>query len=278
MEKEEPNDWFEDIETIVSNSLRFKAKLAIGEDAYASLRFKKKASETWDALASASVGTAGGTAVSVICAPNAFLAMLGFATPIGWVIAAGVLTGGAWYGVSRYLKGNTSNRTTVIPEFINTPMDVLALALFDLLAALALKVSHIDGHVHESERNLIKNYFVKEWGYDKKFVTEGILFIEPRLSEFSIKVLAKTLAEFKKENQDCNYESMSKEIITFLQNIIESDGRSHECEVRAIENVKAIFEETGKFSFKKVAESGWGSTKGTVKKIIPKNFVPWKKS
>lgn len=275
MENQESKDWFEDIESIVSDPLRFKAKLAIGEDAYTSLRIKNAVFEAWDTVGAA--GTAAAAAQSTVVAstiftPSGFLTVLGFGTavtPLGWVIAAGVLTGGAWLGVTRYLKDATSNRTTVIPEFINTPLDVLALAIFDLLTPLALKISNVDGNIDESERNTINNYFVKEWGYDERFVTEGISFTESKLSDFSIKELAKTLAEFKKENPDCNYKSMSREILTFLQNIIESDGRIDEREEMAIERVQTIFEETGKFSFKKTAKSSWESIK---------NKFPGKKS
>jgi len=275
MDNQESKDWFEDIETIVTDPLRFKAKLAIGEDAYTSLRLKNLVSEAWDALGvagTAATAAKSGMVASTFFAPSSFLSFFGLGTavtPLGWIIAAGILTGGAWLGVTRYLKDASSSRTTVIPDFINTPMDVLALALFDLLTPLALKVSNVDGHIHESERNLINNYFVNEWGYDKKFVAEGISFMESKLSGFSIKEVAKTLAEFKKENPDCNYKSMSKEILIFLQNIIDSDGRTDEREEMAIERVQAIFEETGKFSFKKTVKSVGRSIK---------NIFPGKKS
>ena len=284
MDNKESKDWFEDIETIVLEPLKFKAKLAIGEDAYTSLRLKNAVFEAWDTVGAAGTAVAAAksaTVASTFFAPSGFMAVLGFGTavtPLGWVIAAGVLTGGAWLGVTRYLKDATSNRTTVIPDFINTPLDVLALALFDTLTPLALKVSNVDGYIDESERNLINNYFVKEWGYDEKFVTEGISFTESKLSDFSIKEAAKTLAEFKKENPDCNYKSMSKDILTFLQNLIDSDGRIDEREEMAIEKVQAIFEETGKFSFEKTAKNSWKSIKNISGKVIPKNIMSGKKN
>jgi hypothetical protein len=49
MERPDPNlSWFHDIETIVSELLNFKSKLAIGEDAYTSLKLKNAVFEAWE--------------------------------------------------------------------------------------------------------------------------------------------------------------------------------------------------------------------------------------
>jgi hypothetical protein len=151
-------EWFHNVESIIEQPLKFKAKLAIGEDAYSSLRVKNKVVEFWDALGVATTAAtiANSSAVaSAFFAPSGLLAAIGIGTavtPIGWVIAAGVVTGGAWVGITRYVKNITPSRVTVIPDFINTPMDVLALALFDLITPLVLKVAIVDGEIHSSER------------------------------------------------------------------------------------------------------------------------------
>ena len=102
-------------------------------------------------------------------------------------------------------------------------------------------------------------------------------FTESRLSDYSIKEAAKALAEFKKQNPDCNYKAMSKEILSYLQNIIESNGRIDEDEEMAIEMVKSVFEETGRFSVKKTVNRGLGSIKATAGKVVPKKIMPGKK-
>ncbi len=56
------------------------------------------------------------------------------------------------------------------------------------ISPMALKISNVDGNIEESERDTINNYFVKEWGYDERFVSEGISFTESKLSDFSIKI------------------------------------------------------------------------------------------
>ena len=265
---------FEHIESIVADPIRFKIKLAIGEDAYTSLRLKKSVTEAWDTLGAAgtAIGIAKSSAVATtFFAPTGVLGALGIGTavtPIGWVVAAAVITGGAWAGVSRYVGKKSKGKTTVIPEFINTPMDVLGLALFDLMAPLALKVAFVDGKIHETEKAYIKQYFVNEWGYDAHFIDEAILVTKDKLHHFSIKGLASSLAELQKSNPDCNFEEMSAEIIKFLFAIIEVDGRIDEKEELALEKIEAIFAETGKLKLgKKMKEKADVCTK-TVKKVL----------
>jgi len=169
-------EWFCSVESVIDEPLRFKEKLAIGEDAYTSLRLKNTITEAWDAfgVSATAVTVASSSAVaSTFFAPTGIMAVLSFGaatTPIGWIIAAGVVSGGAWIGASRYLKGFSTDKVTVIPNFINTPLDILGLALFDLIAPLALKVANSDGNIANEERDLISNYFVKDWGYNQSFI------------------------------------------------------------------------------------------------------------
>lgn len=260
MTENNQKEWFSDIETIVSEPLKFKAKLAIGEDAYTSLRIKNTAWEVWDVVGVAGTGVwaAKLPAVASLLGTKGILATIGLtatATPVGWVILAGVLSGGAWLGITRYLKSTVQDRVIVIPNFINTPLDVLALGLFDLIAPLAMKVANVDDRIDIAERKAINSYFVAEWGYDQRFVNEGLAFISSKLDDYRIKDLAQALAELQKQNPDCNYKSMSKEVVSFLKAIIESDGRIDEREEMAIENVKNIFTEVSKIKIKNIAKT-----------------------
>ena len=208
---------------------------------------------------------------SAFFAPTGFLAAIGLGTavtPVGWVIAASVVTGGAWVGITRYLKKASASRVTVIPRFINTPLDVLALGLFDLLAPLALKVIAADGNIDDARRKLIHDYFVKEWGYDTGFVTEGIKYTESRMSEFSIESLARTLAEFTRENRDCNFNMMSLEILGFLSNSVAADGKLDQRQEVEIGKIKAVFKSASRYSLKKTVQSGWGSIRQAAGKLF----------
>jgi len=279
MHHEDPKNWFEDIETIISEPLNFKAKLAIGEEAYTSLKVKNAVIQVWDVAGvatTAAVVAKSSVVASTFFAPTGLLAAIGIGTavtPVGWVIAAGVVTGGAWLGITRHLKKTSASKVTVVPKFINTPLDVLALGLFDLLAPLALKVADAEGRIENNERQLIHHYFVKEWGYDAKFVDEGLSYIESNLSELSIKQLAQTIADFTNENPDCNFKMMSQEILGFLRNIVEVEGKISPGDEKAIENIESIFNAANKFLWKKKLQTGWHFLRNKTGKI----FSPGKK-
>ena len=285
MKDRSDKDWFKDLESIVAEPLRFKVKLNIGEEAYATLRLKNTASSAFDAASAATTGAivaSSPVVASTFFAPTGILSLLGIGaavTPLGWVVAASVITGGAWVGVSQYVKKSTSGKVNVIPQFINTPMDVLGLGIFDLLAPLALKVAEVDDCIVESERELINSYFVKEWGYNKDFVREGLALTESILNDYSLIGVAETLAEFKKQNPDCNYESMSAEILNFVTEIIEADGRIDVREKEALERIRIIFDEVNQSIFARTfnqSVDGISTTAGILKDAV--SAVPVKKA
>lgn len=245
--------WHDGIEEIISDTLRFKARLAIGEDAYTSIRIKKKAVELFHGAAAAGtfvIGAKSATVASTFFAPTGVLAFFGIgtaATPVGWLIAAGILGGGGLIGVSRYIKKSSGSRVTSIPDFINTPIDLLALSLFELIAPLVIKVAATDGEIDPAEREAISSHFIEDWGFDPRFVQKGMAEAERRLPEFSVEALAQALAEFKKCNKDCNYEEMSRELIKFLREITAADGRIDKREEAAIEEIQAVFKDVARF-------------------------------
>lgn len=251
--------WFECIENVIEDELRFKAKLCIGEDAYTSTRIKKSVFEAWDiagvAATGAQVASSAFVAQKFFAAPG-LLAAIGIgtaSTPIGWVIAASVLSGGAWLGITRYLKDD-DNKTTVIPNFINTPLDVLGLGLFDLMAPLTMKVAAVDGDIHQSEVDLIKKYFVRSWGYSEQFVDRGLEFVRLKLNDYDIKTSAATLGAFARDNPDCKANLMLADIRSFLRAVMEADGRIDEREEMAIERVEKVFAEEMRFSMSRTIE------------------------
>jgi tellurite resistance protein len=243
---------FSNVTQVIYEPLKFKAKLAIGENAYTTLKLKNRLADFWELAGGVGTGVAiAKTTVvaSTFFAPSGLAGLLGLgvaATPVGWVMAAAVLSGGAALGVRRLLSGATESRVTVIPKFINTPIDVLALDLFDLIAPLVCKIAIVDGQITDDERLCICNYFIEEWGYDSIFIEAGSALIESSLNDFSIKDLAEKFAEFSKANPDCNYTEMTRDLIAFLRTVIEADGIIDEREELAIEKIESIFAETGR--------------------------------
>jgi hypothetical protein len=92
---------FGEVERVVADPVRFKLRLRVGEDAYASLRLKKNVFRLWDLVSWG--GTKAAAASSKIVAttffaPSGLAALLGFGTavtPVGWVIAAALGSAGA---------------------------------------------------------------------------------------------------------------------------------------------------------------------------------------
>ena len=267
-------DGFEDIDRIVVEPLKFKVKLAIGEDAYTSLKVKNAVVQAWDVAGvatTAAVVAKSSVVASTFFAPAGWLAVFGIGaavTPIGWVVAAGVVTGGAWYGITRHLKKNAASKVTVVPNFINTPLDVLALGLFDLMAPLALKVAAVDGVVDPLRRQRLDNYFVGEWGYDADFVDAGIHHVETRLGEVSVQQLAQTLAEFASQNRDCNFRSMAQEMLEFLREISSAGGSDGSADAYAIAEIERIFEAANRVSLRRKLGSGWRSLKTKASRLL----------
>jgi hypothetical protein len=267
-------DGFRGIDTIVAEPLKFKVKLAIGEDAYTSLKVKNAVVQVWDVAGvatTAAVVAKSSVVASTFFAPTGLLAAIGIGTavtPIGWVVAAGVLSGGAWFGITRHLKKASASRVTVVPNFINTPLDVLALGLFDLMVPLALRVAAADGRIEAGRRQHIDDYFVAEWGYDAKFVDAGIRHIEAGMGELSVVDQAQTMAEFASNNRDCNFTMMSQEMLDFLRHIVALDDVVDPVDEKAIEEIERIFKAANRSSLRRKLQDGWSLLKSRSARLL----------
>lgn len=232
---------FDGVERVIAHPKVFKSKLGIGEDAFASLQKKKLVGEVVRILDTAGAFGVGAAVANlppvaaIFFAPTGPLAALGIgaaaATPIGWVIVAGVASTAGYYGISRYLRSGWKERVDVIPKWINTPLDALAVVLFDFFAPLGLNVADFDGKVTESERQCIKDYFVNEWGYTPEFVEKALPDTEQNLENISIVELVNKMIKYKISSPDCNYDELSNELTSFLKEVTRADGELHDLEV-----------------------------------------------
>lgn len=255
------------LDCVVADPLKFKRKLRIGEDAYALLRATKGARDLWDV---GGIATTGATmAASPIVASTFFsgglLSAFGIgvaATPIGWVLAAAAVSGGAYYGVSRLARRHHGKFVDTIPRFINTAIDSLGMQLLDLIGALALRVASIDGDVAPQERETICRHFIDDWGYAPAYVAAAVDILEATADDIRVKAVAQTLAQFQAANPDCNAEAMQDELLAFLREVMEADGYLDEREELAIDAVAEVFRKERAVTLAKIGR-GVASVGGT---------------
>jgi hypothetical protein len=233
---------FAGVDQVVADSLRFKRKLAIGEDAYTSIKLGKAAARIWDVGGVAATGAAVASSSAVagtFFASTGWLATLGLGavavTPVGWVIAAAVASGGAYYGVTRLIGGYAGSKVEVIPKFINSPIDQLGAALLDMFGTLALKVAQVDGVIDPREKAAIEEYFVREWGFDGAYVPAALDVITESSPNVSMKQLAAGFSKFVEDNPDCNAPALRAEIMAILNEVAQADGVLDEREELALE-------------------------------------------
>ena len=247
---------FESVRQVVAEPLKFKAKLAIGKDAFESLQTGRLVGDLWQVGTAA---TAGGLAASSSAVAGTFfgggwLASLGLGaavTPVGWVVGAAVASGAACYGVLRLFRSYEGTRVHKVPAFINTPMDVLGAALFDLMASLAIRVAREAEEVDDAERAAITDYFVSEWGLGSDYVAAALPVIEHSTEGRSVDEIAEALAIYQHDNPDCNFETLKNELLAFLTEIAAADGVLHDAELAAISRTDRIFQK---------AAGGWTQT------------------
>ena len=235
---------FEGVNNVVADDLRFKRKLAIGEDAYTSIRLGRAAAKAWDVGGVAATGAAAAASpivASTFFGSTGFMAAIGLgaaaATPIGWVVAAAALSGAAYFGVTRLIGGYAASRVDVIPRFINSPIDELGAALLDMMGLLALKVAAIDGSVEDAERSAIADYFVTEWGYDPIYAKVALDLLEANALSTPLKNLASALQAFASDHPDCNAKALIADLLAMLREVAEADGKLDEREELAIDAI-----------------------------------------
>lgn len=230
---------------VVADGNKFKIRLGIGENAYASLRARNLVQSLWDVRDAAQAGAKVASSAAVantFFASGGMLAKIGLGgaavTPAVWVVAAAIASGGVYYGAMRLLSGNSSSRVETIPKFINTPIDLLGATIFDIMSGLALKVAEFAGPIEDVERTAIIDYFVDVWGISPDYARRALPLVEQQIRNASLKEMVQTLAEQQLDNPDCNPEAMQKALRQFLEEIAHADGSYDEREDLAIEVVE----------------------------------------
>ena len=238
-----------EIDSPLSHPLYFKRELHIGEDAYQWLRMKK------------TILTAGRLAVAALPPVAAtffpatgIMAALGLgaaATPVGWVVLTAVLSGVAWTVIARKFDDLGTQLVDEIPKFINTPLDLLAVSIFDLLSPMFVKLAYVDGEFDELERKTIIYYFVECWGYNEKFARVGV---DISASALTFSEAISDFIEFIQSHPDCNANIISQNVMAFLQEVAEASNGVVDRERHALLEAESAFAELQKSKGHQVAE------------------------
>ena len=230
---------YDEPEEIIADDLRFKSRLGIGEETYNYLKKQKNLDKFVGALGVG--GTVAGVASSATVATtffpaSGFLATLGFgaaaATPVGWVIGAGVLAGGVYVGArkrseaGKNKEARKNKKVVVIPEFIHTPLDVLANELLGFMLPLSLRIAISDGQIIQSERDEIVEHYAKDWGYSRAFVDTAIKETENNIGSMSYESLSESLSRYCDENPDCNQKAIVAFLLEHLEEVADTGGDS----------------------------------------------------
>ncbi len=235
------------IESVIENDRAFKSMLGIGEDTYASTRYGKIISNSMDTILATWAG--GALASSSVVAGTFFpaggvLGLLGLGTavtPIGWVIVGAAAAGIGYRGLKK-LTHKLSGPVDVIPHFINSPQDVLAISLFDVMAPLTLKTMYADGVCDPEERDSIREYFVEECGYNEDYVHSVLRYMEEHINSFNTEECVDAFADFCSKNRDCNLPAITLHLEEFLQELILADGRVRVEEESELRQIRKLFQ------------------------------------
>lgn len=238
-------------EVVVKEPLRFKAKLGIGEKAYGLLRAREHLTTFTEALG---VGTAASAAASSTVVATTFFAQSGFmasvlstvglgaaaVTPVGWVLAAGVLSGATYVGISRLLEKPKDSQLVVIPKYINTPLDIIAVSLIEMMLPVSMKIAMADGEIARQEWDAVHGFFVEEWGFSPGFVARLMEEYGSQIDSVSYAKLADSLNEYCLHSKDCDQNTIVSNFMSHLREVVEADGVITEEEKRQLDYLSGM--------------------------------------
>lgn len=235
-----------DAEQIIAVPLAFKNKLRIEDKAYAWLGKREQLANFLLAGAGAGAGAGAASSAAVagtFFAPTGIAAWLGLATaatPVGWVLASAIATGGTVLFLGKILTDKTSV-AEIVPHHINTPLDLLAQSLMELLGALAVRVATVDGEFHPCELRAIGDVLHGEWGYDRDYITKAVGSLAEQVSHQTVPTIVMQLQEFLEANRDCNRQAMNDDLMEFVLEIVSADGIVRPEEKLALRDIAEAF-------------------------------------
>ncbi|MCF1708712.1 GTP-binding DUF697 domain-containing protein [Tabrizicola sp. J26] len=178
------------------------------------------------------------------------------------------MAGAISWGVMRAWRSYSGSRVEAVPKFINTPIDLLAASLFDLIAGLSVLIQREAGALDQAELGAIAEYFTSEWGIAPDYIDAALPIIEESISGRSITEAAKALSSYKRQNPDCDYDAMSAEVLRFLTEIAEVDGHVNSIEKASIAEVGRVFADENGWRF-------WGAVSDAAGAVVDAPKALW---
>jgi len=235
-----------DKETIVAIPILFKEKLGIGDRTYGWIRKREMLTTYSEAvgIGSAAYAAASSSVVATtFFAPTGFLAGLGLvsaATPVGWLIGVGLATGAGYVALSSLLERPKDKHVVVVPKYINTPLDVIALSLIEVMLPMSLKVAMSDGDLDERESMLIKHYYVNQWGYDAVFIERMSQEYLEHLNEIRFEPVADAFNLYLHDNPDCDPGFIINGLLGHLREITQQGDVNKQAETLALKELESL--------------------------------------
>ena len=156
-------------------------------------------------------------------------------TPVGWFLAGAIASGTMWHFVrKRFLKDDRKVRKS--PKYINTPCDMLALSLLDLMVPSMLRVGKADGEIRDKEREAIFEVLQFNLGFQSTICRGGI---EDTLENYpEIDDLAANLAKIARSCPDIDERKFCDHLAQRLERIARGDFMADSEETETILRVR----------------------------------------
>lgn len=199
-----------------------KEKLGMGKNTYTIQKVWNKLSPVPGTIVAASAGSlvAASPYVATTFFPSSgILATVGLgaaaATPIGWVVGAGVLTGGAYLGAKKLFEKFGDKAQGKLPPEL----------LLGLMLPLSLRFAKTgDDQITEELKGKVAHYYTKEWGCSRSLVEEAMKRVGENLDNKPPGDLAESLVGFCNKNENCNRDAIVKSFRKHLVELLEEEG------------------------------------------------------
>ena len=215
---------------VVADELSFKLKLGIGD----ALLKKLKARDHLSTLAEAmGVGTtasavAASTTVASALAPSPAVALgvagasglASLATPLPWIVGAGLAAGSAYLGVAKWLGDGQHKDWVVIPKYAGTPLDLVGASLLDLMLPLSLSFAAEKEEIPPELEHAVHDYYVTQWGYSAGYYQLARATVSREGQENPADRLANALGEFSDSSIDCHTPALLNDFECHLDSLL----------------------------------------------------------